>query len=121
MTALAYNGKLYGLRSGLSPQNHFIKEETMQTLAYLSVLSLEKPDVVKHGIESMWNIEGRQGDDGTCHDYEQSADGGQYELSAGICGTVRLAEAAVYRLGVYLCRQLHVLRTTTQRMRTAAA
>lgn len=40
------------------PKNHFIKEETMSTQDYLNLFfPFEKLDVVKRGIESMWNIE----------------------------------------------------------------
>ena len=40
------------------PKNHFIKAETMSTEKYLELFfPFDKLDVIKHGIESMWNIE----------------------------------------------------------------
>lgn len=39
------------------PKNHFIKDETMSTKKYLELFfPFDKPDVVKRGVESMWNI-----------------------------------------------------------------
>lgn len=39
------------------PKNHFIREETMFSKEYLDLFfPFNKPDVVKHGIESMWNV-----------------------------------------------------------------
>jgi len=59
MTALPTTASFMDYEAVYLPKNHFIKEETMQTLAYLSLFfPFEKPDAVKHGIESMWNIEG---------------------------------------------------------------
>ena len=41
------------------PKNPFIKAEAMETMEYLALFfPFEKPDVVKRGIESLWNIEG---------------------------------------------------------------
>lgn len=40
------------------PKNHFIKAETMSTEDYLNFFfPFEKLDIVKHGMESTWNIE----------------------------------------------------------------
>ena len=40
------------------PKNHFIKEETMSTEKYLALFfPFDKLDVIKRGIESMWNIQ----------------------------------------------------------------
>ena len=40
------------------PKNHFIREESMPTMDYLDLFfPFVKPDVVKRGVESMWNIQ----------------------------------------------------------------
>ena len=99
MTALPTTPDFMEYEAVYLPKNHFIKAETMSTEKYLELFfPFDKLDVIKHGIESMWKIE----NDG-------QADGSQYELSAGVCGTVRLDEAAVHRLGVYLCQQYALL------------
>ena len=127
MTALPTTPDFMEYEAVYLPKNHFIKAEMMSTEKYLELFfPFDKLDVIKHGIESMWNIENdrvmmalamtmtdkplllehlknpRDGGDG-------QADGGQYELSAGVCGTIRLDEAAVHRLGVYLCQQYALL------------
>ncbi|MCD7735339.1 MAG: hypothetical protein LUH48_09495 [Clostridiales bacterium] len=59
MTALPTTPDFMEYEAVYLPKNHFIKEETMSTEDYLSVFfPFEKPDVVKRGIESMWNING---------------------------------------------------------------
>lgn len=57
MTALPTTADFMDYEAVYLPKNHFIKEETMQTMDYLALFfPFEKPDVVKRGIESMWNI-----------------------------------------------------------------
>ena len=59
MTALPTTPKFMDYEAVYLPKNPFIKAESMDTMEYLSLFfPFEKPDVVKHGIESMWNIEG---------------------------------------------------------------
>lgn len=59
MTALPTTPSFMDYEAVYLPKNHFIKEETMRTEDYLALFyPFEKPDVVKHGIESMWNIGG---------------------------------------------------------------
>lgn len=54
----AYYTKLYGYEAVYLPKNHFIKEETMFTEKYLALFfPFGKLDVIKRGIESMWNIQ----------------------------------------------------------------
>ena len=57
MTALPTTPQFMDYEAVYLPRNHYIKEEAMQTEDYLALFfPFEKPDVVKHGIESMWNI-----------------------------------------------------------------
>ena len=57
MTALPTTPSFMDYEAVYLPKNHFIKEETMRTEDYLALFfPFERPDVVKHGIESMWNI-----------------------------------------------------------------
>ena len=59
MTALPTTPKFMDYEAVYLPKNPFIKAESMDTMEYLSLFfPFEKPDVVKRGIESMWNIEG---------------------------------------------------------------
>lgn len=58
MTALPTTPNFMEYEAVYLPKNHFIKAETMQTEQYLSLFyPLSKPDVIKKGIESVWNIE----------------------------------------------------------------
>lgn len=57
MTALPTTANFMEYEAVYLPKNHFIKEETMGTGDYLALFfPFEKPDVVKRGIESMWNV-----------------------------------------------------------------
>lgn len=59
MTALPTTPNFMEYEAVYLPKNHFIREESMKTADYLSLFfPFEKPDVVKRGIESMWNIDG---------------------------------------------------------------
>ena len=59
MTALPTTPKFMDYEAVYLPKNPFIKAEAMETMEYLALFfPFEKPDVVKRGIESMWNIEG---------------------------------------------------------------
>ena len=58
MTALPTTPNFMEYEAVYLPKNHFIREETMSTEEYLDLFfPFEKPDVVKRGIESMWNIQ----------------------------------------------------------------
>ena len=57
MTALPTTPNFMDYEAVYLPKNHFIKKETMSTRDYLNLFfPFDKPDVVKRGIESMWNI-----------------------------------------------------------------
>ena len=57
MTALPTTPNFMDYEAVYLPKNHFIREESMSTMDYLNLFfPFEKPDVVKRGIESMWNI-----------------------------------------------------------------
>lgn len=57
MTALPTTPSFMDYEAVYLPKNHFIKKETMSTRDYLNLFfPFDKPDVVKRGIESMWNI-----------------------------------------------------------------
>ena len=58
MTALPTTPDFMEYKAVYLPKNHFIKAETMSTEKYLELFfPFDKLDVIKHGIESMWNIE----------------------------------------------------------------
>ena len=58
MTALPTTPSFMDYEAVYLPKNHFIKAETMETEDYLALFyPFDKLDVIKHGIESMWNIE----------------------------------------------------------------
>ena len=58
MTALPTTPSFMDYEAVYLPKNHFIKEETMSTEDYLNLFfPFDKPDVIKRGVESMWNIE----------------------------------------------------------------
>jgi len=57
MTALPTTPSFMDYEAVYLPKNHFIREESMSTMDYLNLFfPFDKPDVVKRGIESMWNI-----------------------------------------------------------------
>lgn len=57
MTALPTTPSFMDYEAVYLPKNHFIKKEAMSTKDYLNLFfPFDKPDVVKRGIESMWNI-----------------------------------------------------------------
>ena len=57
MTALPTTPSFMDYEAVYLPKNHFIKDETMSTKKYLELFfPFDKPDVVKWGVESMWNI-----------------------------------------------------------------
>lgn len=57
MTALPTTPDFMEYEAVYLPKNHFIKEETMSTEDYLALFfPFDKLDVVKRGVESMWNI-----------------------------------------------------------------
>ena len=57
MTALPTTPSFMDYEAVYLPKNHFIKKETMSTYDYLNLFfPFDKPDVVKRGVESMWNI-----------------------------------------------------------------
>lgn len=59
MTALPTTPNFMEYEAVYLPKNHFIREESMETADYLALFfPFETPDVVKSGIESMWNIDG---------------------------------------------------------------
>ena len=58
MTALPTTPNFMDYKAVYLPKNHFIKEETMATEDYLNLFfPFDKLDVIKRGVESMWNIE----------------------------------------------------------------
>ena len=58
MTALPTTPGFMDYEAVYLPKNHFIREESMPTEDYLNLFfPFAKPDVVKRGIESMWNIQ----------------------------------------------------------------
>ena len=58
MTALPTTPTFMDYEAVYLPKNHFIKEETMSTKDYLHLFfPFHNPDVVKRGVESMWNIQ----------------------------------------------------------------
>ena len=58
MTALHTTPDFMEYEAVYLPKNHFIKAETMPTEKYLELFfPFDKLDVIKHGLESMWNIE----------------------------------------------------------------
>ena len=57
MTALPTTPSFMDYEAVYLPKNHFIREESMSTMDYLNLFfPFDKPDVVKRGVESMWNI-----------------------------------------------------------------
>lgn len=57
MTALPTTPNFMDYEAVYLPKNHFIKNETMSTKNYLNLFfPFDKLDVVKRGVESMWNI-----------------------------------------------------------------
>ncbi len=58
MTALPTTPSFMDYEAVYLPKNHFIKKETMSTYDYLNLFfPFDKSDVVKCGIESIWNIQ----------------------------------------------------------------
>lgn len=58
MTALPTTPSFMDYEVVYLPKNHFIKEESMDTMDYLDLFfPFVKPDVVKREVESMWNIQ----------------------------------------------------------------
>ena len=58
MTALPTTPSFMDYEAVYLPKNHFIKEETMSTEDYLDLFfPFDKLDVIKRGVESMWNIQ----------------------------------------------------------------
>lgn len=58
MTALPTTPNFMEYEAVYLSKNHFIKQETMSTEDYLNLFfPFEKLDIVKHGMESTWNIE----------------------------------------------------------------
>ena len=59
MTALPTTTSFMEYKAVYLPKNNFIKDEMMKTEDYLDIFfPFEKADVVKNGIEAMWNISG---------------------------------------------------------------
>ena len=59
MTALPTTPNFMDYEAVYLPRNPYIKEEAMNTMKYLALFfPFEKPDVVRRGVETMWNIEG---------------------------------------------------------------
>ena len=59
MTALPTTTNFMDYTAVYLPKNNFIKDEMMKTEDYLDIFfPFEKADVVKNGIEAMWNISG---------------------------------------------------------------
>lgn len=57
MTALPTTPTFMDYETVYLPKNHFIKKESMSTKDYLALFfPFDQPDVVKRGVESMWNI-----------------------------------------------------------------
>ncbi len=58
MTALPTTPRFMDYEAVYLPKNHFILEKSMDTMDYLDLFfPFVKPDVVKRGVESMWNIQ----------------------------------------------------------------
>lgn len=58
MTALPTTPSFMDYEAVYLPKNHFIKKETMSTYDYLNLFfPFDKPDIVKRGVESIWNIQ----------------------------------------------------------------
>lgn len=58
MTALPTTPDFMEYEAVYLPKNHFIREETMTTEDYLNLFfPFDKLDIVKRGVESMWNIQ----------------------------------------------------------------
>lgn len=58
MTALPTIPSFMDYEAVYLPKNHFIRAESMSTMDYLDLFfPFVKPDVVKRGVESMWNIQ----------------------------------------------------------------
>jgi len=57
MTALPTTPSFMDYEAVYLPKNHFIREETMSTENYLKLFfPFDKPDLVKRGVESVWNV-----------------------------------------------------------------
>lgn len=57
MTALPTTPSFMDYEAVYLPKNHFIKKEAMSTNDYLNLFfPFDKPDVVKRGVESVWNV-----------------------------------------------------------------
>ena len=57
MTALPTTPNFMDYEAVYLPKNHFIREEAMSTKDYLNLFfPFDKPNVVKNGIESLWNV-----------------------------------------------------------------
>ena len=57
MTALPTTPSFMDYEAVYLPKNHFIREETMSTESYLELFfPFDKPDLVKRGVESVWNV-----------------------------------------------------------------
>ena len=58
MTALPTTPNFMDYEAMYLPKNHFIKEESLSTEDYLALFfPFDKLDVIKRGVESMWNIQ----------------------------------------------------------------
>lgn len=58
MTALPTTPNFMDYEAVYLPKNHFIKKETMSTNGYLNLFfPFDKPNVVKRGVESIWNVQ----------------------------------------------------------------
>ncbi len=58
MTALPTTPKFMEYENVYLPKNHFIKEETLRTEAYLALFfPFNKLDIIRHGVELLWNIQ----------------------------------------------------------------
>ena len=54
----AHHTELMDYEAMYLPKNHFIKEESLSTEDYLALFfPFDKLDVIKRGVESMWNIQ----------------------------------------------------------------
>ena len=57
MTALPTTPNFMDYKAVYLPKNHFIREESMTTEDYLRLFfPFEKPDIEKHGTDSMWSV-----------------------------------------------------------------
>ncbi len=57
VTALPTTPSFMDYEAVYLPKNHFIREETMSTENYLKLFfPFDKPDIVKRGVESVWNV-----------------------------------------------------------------